>query len=97
MITLGVAVLAGGFYWQGYYGLALLVIGLAIISGLGAIAMSLLNPDWYRHKRIEAGLPLEFNILDPNRDIRSMIVTKVVVIGILIWAAWYIATEAGYL
>jgi len=27
----------------------------------------------------------------------SLIATKVIVIAILLWAAWHIATEAGYL
>ena len=59
--------------------------------------MALRNPHWYMHKRIEAGIPVEIDIMDPDKVIRSMIMTKLVVIGALSWAAWYIATKAGYL
>jgi hypothetical protein len=56
MIDLGTAAVAGVFYLTGNYGLALLLIALAILSGAGAVVMALINPDWYRERRAQAGL-----------------------------------------
>ena len=94
MIDIGIAVVGAIFYFNGQYGLALLLILLAIISGLGAVVRSIANPNWYIQKRMQAGL--DVNAFSPGKGIGSLIVTKAIVIAILTWAAWYIATKAGY-
>lgn len=95
MIDIGIAVLGGIFYFTGQYGLALILIVLAIISGAGAALMSIANPDWYVQKKINAGL--EVDMFNPRKGIASLVVTKVIVIAALLAAAWHIANKAGYL
>ena len=95
MIDVGIAVVGAIFYFTGQYGLALILILLAIISGVGAVLRSIANPDWYRQKRMQAGLDVD--VFNSGKGIGSLIVTKAIVIAILIWAAWHIATKAGYI
>lgn len=95
MIDLGIAVVGGIFYFSGQYGLALLLIGLAIVSGAGAVLMAVANPDWYREKRSRAGLETDFT--NPRKGIGSLLVTKVITIALLVWIARHIAQKAGYL
>jgi hypothetical protein len=95
MIDVGIAVVGAIFYFTGQYGLALILILLAIISGVGAAGMSIANPDWYRQKRMQAGLDVD--VFNSGKGIGSLIVTKAIVIAILIWAAWHIASKSGYI
>jgi hypothetical protein len=95
MIDMGIAVLGGFFYLTGQYGLALLLIVLAIISGAGAALMAIVNPDWYFKRRLQAGLDVD--IFNERKGIVSLLVTKVIVIALLTWVAWYIAEKAGYI
>jgi hypothetical protein len=44
---------------------------------------------------MQAGLDVDF--LNSGKHLRSLIVTKAIVIAILIWAAWHIAAKAGYI
>jgi hypothetical protein len=67
MINIGIAVTGGIFYLTGRYNMALLLLVLAIISGAGAAIMSVVNPDWYFQKRIQAGLEVDF--LNPGKGI----------------------------
>jgi hypothetical protein len=95
MIDIGIAVTGGVFYLTGRYNMALLLLVLAIISGAGATIMSVVNPDWYFQRRIQAGL--EVDLFNPGKAIRSLLVTKAIVIGLEVWAAYYVAQTAGYL
>jgi hypothetical protein len=95
MIDVGIAVVGAIFYFTGQFGLALVLILLAIISGAGAVVRSIANPDWYFQKRMQAGLDVD--VFNSGKSFRSLIVTKAIVIAILIWAAWHIATKAGYI
>jgi hypothetical protein len=95
VIDFGLAAIGGVLYFLGLYNFALLLIALAIVSGAGAIVKSIANPDWYAQQRMQAGLDVDF--INPGRGIASLIATKVLVITILLWAAWRIATKAGYL
>ena len=94
MIDLGLALIGAVLYFTGLYGFALILIGLAIISGVGAVIKSIVNPDWYYQQRMQAGLDVDFF---SNKQIRSLILTKIVVVGLLLWAAWHIAVKAGYI
>lgn len=95
MIDLATAALAGVFYLTGNYGLTLLLIALAILSGAGAVVMALINPDWYFQKRARAGLEIDF--FNPRKGIGSLVVTKIVIIAALLWIARYVAEMGGYL
>ncbi len=95
MIDVGIAIVGGIFYLTGQYGLALLLIVLAIISGAGAAVMAIANPDWYFKKRLQAGLDVD--LFNPHKGIASLLVTKVIVIGFLVWIAYHIASKVGYL
>lgn len=90
-----IAVIGGVLYLAGLYGLALILIVLAIISGAGAVLMALVNPDWYRDKRSQAGLETDF--FNARKGIGSLIFTKAVTIAVLIWIARHFAEKAGYL
>jgi hypothetical protein len=84
-----------GFYFSGQYERALLLIVLSIISGAGAAVIAVANPDWYFAKRIQAGLDVD--LFRPYKGIASLVITKVIIIAALLWAAWHIAGKAGYL
>jgi len=94
MIDMGLVLVGAILYFTGQYGLALILIALAIISGLGAVIRSLVNPDWYYQQRMQAGLDVDFF---SNKQIRSLILTKIVVVALLLWAAWHIAIKVGYM
>lgn len=95
MIDIGIALLGGFFYLTGQYGLALLLVVLAIISGAGAAVMAVRNPDWYFQKRLQAGLDVD--LFNPHKGIVSLLMTKVIVIALLAYIAYHIAGKAGYL
>lgn len=82
MIDIGIAVSGGIFYLTGRYNMALLLLVLAIISGTGASILSVVNPDWYFQKRMQAGLDVD--LFNPGKGIGG-------------WAAYYVARTAGYL
>jgi hypothetical protein len=94
MIDIGIAVLGGILYFSGQYGRALFLIVLAIISGVGAVVIALVNPDWHFQKRILSGL--EVDIFNSRKGIASLLITKAIIIGALTWIAWHIAQKAGY-
>jgi hypothetical protein len=95
MLDLGVVVFAGFFYLIGSYGLSLLVIGLAIVSGAGAVVMAIADPHSYQSKRAQAGLEIDF--INPYKGIGAMLVTKAIIIGVLLFAAHHVAKQGGYL
>lgn len=94
MVDVGLAVVGGILYLTGLYGLALVLIALAIVSGAGAAIKSVLNPGWYNEKRAQAELGVDFF---SNRHIVSLVVTKVIVIALLLWAAKHVAEKGGYI
>jgi hypothetical protein len=94
MLDVGIAVLGGILYLTGQYRLALLLVVLAIISGFGAVLMAIFNPGWYQTRRSQAGLDID--MFNPRKGVGSLILTKVVIICVLCWAASYIAQTAGY-
>ena len=89
MITVGVAVLAAVFYFTGSFVSAFWLIVLAILSGLGAVARAVIDPGWYLQKRVEAGL-------DPQLDLKGLLLTKGILIVVLVGLAWHIGSRAGY-
>jgi hypothetical protein len=95
MIDWGIAVAGGIMYLNGQYKLALVLIALAIISGAGAVLMSLINPEWYADKRSQAGFERDF--MNPGKGIGQLILVKIVTIAILLWCARHIAEKAGYI
>jgi hypothetical protein len=40
---------------------------------------------------------LDVDVFNPRKGISSLLVTKAIVIGLEVWAAYYIARTAGYL
>lgn len=95
MIDLSIAAVGGILYLAGQYGLALALIILSIISGAGAVLMALVNPNWYREKRSQAGL--EVDLFDARKGIGALIATKIITLAALLWVAKYIAEKGGYL
>jgi hypothetical protein len=94
MISLAIAA-TGGFMWlTGQYEKAFWFVVLSIISGLGAVVMSIANPDWYASKRMQAGLEIDF--FNPSKGIGGLIVTKIITTAILAWCAWKLGQLAGY-
>jgi hypothetical protein len=84
--------LAGFFYVIGEYKLAFWISAFGIVNHAGAAVKAIVNPGWYIRKRIEANLPVDLF----NSGIRSLLVIKVIMIGVLSWAAWRAGTHAGY-
>jgi hypothetical protein len=83
---------AGFFYVIGEYKLAFWISAFGIANQAGAAVKAIVNPDWYISKRIEANLPVDLF----NSGMRSLLVIKVIMIGVLSWAAWRAGTHAGY-
>jgi hypothetical protein len=83
---------AGFFYVIGEYKLAFWISAFGIVNHAGAAVKAIVNPDWYIRKRIEADLPVDLF----NSGIRSLLVIKVILIGVLSWAAWRAGIRAGY-
>ncbi|MGT2503769.1 hypothetical protein ACVOMS_29145 [Bradyrhizobium guangxiense] len=83
---------AGFLYVIGEYKLAFWFSAFGIANNAGAAVRAVVDPDWYMRKRLEANLPVDFF----NSGIRSLLAIKVIVIGVLFWAAWRAGTHAGY-
>ena len=83
---------AGFFSVIGEYKLSFWISAIGIVNHAGAAVRAIIDPDWYLRKRIEANLPIDFF----NSGIRSLVITKVLMIGVLSWAAWRAGVHAGY-
>jgi hypothetical protein len=94
MISLAIAATGGVMWLTGQYEKAFWFVVLSIISGLGAVVMSIANPDWYASRRMQAGLEVDF--INPSKGIRSLIITKIVTTAILAWFAWKLGQLCGY-
>ena len=57
--------------------------------------MALINPDWYSHRRMKAGLEVDY--FNSRKGVGSLIVTKAIIIAALLWIARYVAEKGGYL
>jgi hypothetical protein len=84
--------LAGFLYVIGEYKLAFWICSLAIINHAGAAVRAIFDPDWYARKRLEARLPIDLF----DSGIKQLLLVKLIVIGILSWAAWRAGKHAGY-
>lgn len=83
---------AGFFYVIGEYKLAFWINVFGILNNAGAALRAIVNPGWYRRKRIEANLPI-----DPfNSGVRSLLVIKIIMIVALSWAALRAGIRVGY-
>lgn len=76
-------------YFLGAYAVAFWVTCFAIVNGILAVARTLVNPNWYLRRRLEAGL-------EPVLDIKGLLIGKGVIILPLCALAWYFAGLAGY-
>jgi hypothetical protein len=94
MIDGGLIFAGVALYLFGNYTIAFWLIVLSIISGAGAAIKAVANPGWYLENRARAGL--EVNIVDPSSDIRSLVITKVVIILPMIFLAYFLGGKAGY-
>jgi hypothetical protein len=93
LIDIALVVVGGILFLLGKYELAFWLIVLAIISGLGAAAHAIVNPRWYRRKRMEAGL--DFDLFDPWKGIVSLVITKAIILVPLTFIAYYLGRRAG--
>lgn len=95
MITLGVYVFLTALLWYtGYFTLAFWVVVFVILQSAFGAARAIINPDWYQTRRMEAGLDIRF--LNARHGVSSLIVTKLILIGILSFVAWKLGQNAGY-
>jgi hypothetical protein len=94
MISFAIAATGGMFWLTGHYEKAFWLVVLSIISGLGAVAMALVSPDWYQAKRSQAELKIDF--FNSSKGIGGLIPTKIVTTAILGWCAWRLGQLAGY-
>lgn len=76
----------------GEYKLAFWICAYRILNNAGAAIRAVADPEWYRRKRMEANFPVDFF----ETDIRSLLVIKFIVIGVLSWTAWRSGIRAGY-
>lgn len=83
---------AGFLYVIGEYKLAFWLTVFGIVNSVGAVVRALINPDWYHQKRAEAGLAPDFS----GTGIKSLLVIKIAVVCVLLWAAWRAGEKAGY-
>ena len=83
---------AGFFYVIGEYKLTFWISAFGIVNHAGAAVRAVVNPDWYIRKRMEANLPVDLF----NSGIRSLLMIKAIMIGVLSWAAWRAGVQAGY-
>jgi hypothetical protein len=88
MISLGIAIVAGGFYLVGYYDWCFWILIFAMANGLLGAIRAVANPEWYVRNAIAAGV-------EPNYVM--LFATKAVIIVILAPIAWYVGKLAGYL
>jgi hypothetical protein len=83
---------AGFFSVIGEYKLAFWISVIGVVKHTGAAVRAVIDPDWYIRKRIEANLPIDFF----NTGIKSLVIIKLAMIGVLSWAAWRAGMHAGY-
>jgi hypothetical protein len=83
---------AGFFYVIGEYKLAFWISAFGIVNHAGAAVRAVVNPNWYIRKRLEANLPIDLF----NSGIRNLLIIKVIMIGVLSWAAWRAGIQVGY-
>jgi hypothetical protein len=88
MISIGIALGAGFFFWLHMYKWAFWILVYAIANGALAMIYAVINPNWYYRKALSEGVL-------PNYT--HLFITKGIVIAILIPAAWYIGVLAGYI
>ena len=79
----------GGAYFMSAYKIAFWVTLFAILNGLLAVGKTISDPTWYIQKKVDAGL-------EPELDIKFLIIMKAVLIVPLCFFAWYLAGLAGY-
>jgi hypothetical protein len=94
MISWAIAATGGMFWLTGHYEKAFWFVVLSVISGLGAVVMALVNPDWYQRKRAQAGLEIDF--FNPSKGVGGLIFAKVITTTILAWCAWKLGALSGY-
>jgi len=98
MISIGIILVAVAAYLAGWFTLAFWVLALAIANGALATAWSIINPDWYWQKRVEAGVSahaLEQHAHGPRSFVPSLLLSKGILIGVTL-AAWHVGSRAGY-
>jgi hypothetical protein len=83
---------AGFFSVIGEYKLTFWISVFGILNQAGAAVRAVLDPNWYMRKRIEANLPVDLF----NSGVKSLLMIKAIMIGVLLWAAWRAGTRAGY-
>jgi hypothetical protein len=81
---------AGFFHVIGEDRLAFWICVFGILNNAGAAARAVVDPAWYLHKRVEAGLDA-----DPS-GIKWLVAIKVVIVAALLWLAWRSGVKVGY-
>lgn len=94
MELIGVAIVALLYYFE-FYALALVIVSYTAVNGVLGAWYSVRNPKWYAYKKLQAGLDVD--ISNPERGVRSLVITKIIFTPILLFLAWHIARTAGYL
>jgi hypothetical protein len=94
MISFAIIIGALISYWYGHYEAAFWATILNMLNGGMAAVTAVRNPDWYLARRAEA-FPDEM-IVRVDDQIRSLVVTKVIIIAISAVVAWYFGRLAGY-
>ena len=89
MITIGIAVLAGGLYFLGKFSWAFWIIVFAILNGGFAAVRATIDPDWYNRGRVQAGL-------EPVDGLSELYLHKGILIAALVLVAWHVGDKAGY-
>ena len=94
MISFGVIVFCLILYIAELYVAAFWVIVFVIANGLLGAIRAVLNPDWYYNERMKAGL--NSGMLNTEKQLKRMIITKFVIVLVLSSIAWHIGQKAGY-
>ncbi len=87
MVSIGWAVVVGALYWFGFYGVAFWIVVFLLVNGGLGLLKAYTNRDWYEAGARAAGVEPNFPML---------VVSKLWVIPLLIWAGWHVGSAADY-
>jgi hypothetical protein len=88
MISIGIAVGAGLFFWLHMYKWAFWILVYAIANGALAAIYAVINPGWYYSRVLSEGVMPNYTYL---------FISKGIIIAILVPIAWYVGVLAGYI
>jgi hypothetical protein len=100
MISIGIIAAIAILYWVGLFNVAFWVVVAAIVNGLLGTIRAFVDPDWYwKQREYDLGDDAMWMRVIPRERTKAMVslvIYKIITIGILAIAGWHLGVLAGY-